>query len=128
MPELFGRFIVGERIPQYFCNHIGGVYDMRYLEGQRAFYGVHFAEIVNNYMLGIRMAFRYRLLNKHYLSAIANYLVESDKFKNMFYSGNYYGFGIKYSYKSAIGPINLSVDYSNRSKRFGFFGGLGYFF
>ncbi len=128
MPELFGRFIVGEHIPQYFCNHIGGVYDMRYLEGQRAFYGVHFAEIVNNYMLGIRMAFRYRLLNKHYLSAIANYLVESDKFKNMFYSGNYYGFGIKYSYKSAIGPINLSVDYSNRSKRFGFFGGLGYFF
>ena len=128
IPELFGRFIVGDAIPGYFANHAGGEYNERYLPGQLAFYGIHFAEIMDEKMVGARLALRCQIAKNHYISCIGNYLLNSHEMKNVFKEHDYWGGAIKYTYNSMLGPLSLSFDYSSRTKELGFFAGIGYFF
>ena len=128
LPSLFGRILIGKNIPGYYRNYIGGEYDYRYLIGQYAFYGAHFTEIMDNTMIATRWSLRYKISKNHYLSGITNFVLNSHYFKNLFEEHNYIGGAIKYTYNSMIGPISASIDYSNRSKEFGFFAGIGYFF
>ena len=128
IPELFGRFIIGDAIPGYFANHIGGEYNERYLQGQYAFYGVHFAEIMDEKMVGARMTLRYAINKSHYISCIGNYLLNSHEMKDIFKSHDYLGGAIKYTYNGMLGPLSLSLDYSSRTKELGFFASIGYFF
>ena len=128
LPTFFGRFLIGNHIPGYFSNYMGGEYDYRYTQGQYAFYGVHFTEIMDNSMLGTRWALRYQLTKKHFLSGICNVLFDSHHIKDILNKRNHIGGAIKYTYNSMIGPISASIDYSSRSKEIGFFAGIGYFF
>ena len=128
IPELFGRFIIGDHIPGYYANHIGGEYNERYLQGQYAFYGIHFAEIMEEKMVGTRIALRYSFAKNHFISCIGNYLLNSHEMKDIFQSRDYIGGAIKYTYNSMLGPLNISFDYSNRTKELGFFASIGYFF
>ena len=128
IPELFGRFIIGDAIPGYFSNHVGGEYNERYLQGQYAFYGVHFAEIMDEKMVGARMTLRYAINKSHYISCIGNYLLNSHEMKDIFKSRDYLGGAIKYTYNGMLGPLSLSLDYSSRTKELGFFASIGYFF
>ena len=128
IPEVFGRFIIGDHIPEYYANHLGGEYNERYLQGQYAFYGVHFAEIMEQKMVGTRIALRYAIAKNHFISCIGNYLLNSHDMKDIFKSHDYIGGAIKYTYNSLLGPLNISFDYSNRTKELGFFASIGYFF
>ena len=128
LPTLFGRCLIGNDIPGYYSNYMGGEYNYRYLPGQYAFYGVHFAEIMDNTMLGTRWALRYKMGKKHYLTGICNILFDSHHIKNILKEDHFIGGAIKYTYNSMIGPISASLDYSSRSKELGFFAGIGYFF
>lgn len=128
LPELHGRFLIGSHIPGYFANYIGGEYNQRYLQGQHAFYGVHFAEIMDNTMAGGSCTIRYRLMKNHYVSCIGNFLFNSHHIKDIFQKDKYVGGAIKYTYNSMLGPISATLDCSNRSQKIGFFAGIGYFF
>lgn len=128
LPELFGRVLVGNKVPGYFSNYIGGEYDQRYVIGQHAFYGVHFAEVMDNALLGTRLALRYQIAKKHYVSCIGNYLFNSHDLRDIFKERTQIGGAIKYTYNSIIGPISASIDFSDRSNDIGFFAGIGHFF
>ena len=87
------------------------------------------ASITNNLLYG-RLDLRYQFFKKHYLYLIANVAVESDYFEELVSKSDEftYGGGIGYSLNSLVGPIDLSLNMSNRAKSTGFFLNIGFFF
>lgn len=128
LPEVFGRFVVGDKISPLLNNFVGGECYDRYIPGQQAFYGIHNTEILEKMALGYRVNFRFRIFDKHYVSCIGNYMVHDDKMKNLFNGKDFWGAGLKYSYDSFLGPVSATIDYSSRTKDVGFYASAGFYF
>lgn len=63
------------------------------------------------------------------MTAIYNFLHSTDEIENFFSTHeNYHGGGIKYTYDSLLGPISADIQYSNQSKKIGFYVSIGYDF
>ena len=128
LPEFFGRFVFGDKIPGYYANYIGGECYDRYMFGQQSFYGIHNTELIGSKTVGGRIDLRYRLAEKHYLSCVGNYLIYHDKIKSLFKGESLWGAGFKYTYNSFLGPVSATIDYSDRTNSIGFYASLGYCF
>ena len=128
LPEIFGRVLWGNTIPNFFVNYIGGEYLGRYMIGQQPFYGVHYAELVDNILLGGYLQLRYQIADKHYVSCIGNWASYNNNLVHVFNGSSVTGVAMKYSYDSLIGPFSMTLDYSNRTKDFGGYVSLGYYF
>ena len=46
----------------------------------------------------------------------------------MFKGKDFWGGGLKYSYNSFLGPISVTIDYSSRVKKVGYYASLGFYF
>lgn len=128
LPEVFGRFVMGDKMSLLFNNFVGGECYDRYIFGQQAFYGVHNTEILEKMALGYRVDIRFRLFDRHYISCIGNYMLHGNKMKNLFKGKDFWGAGLKYSYNSLLGPISATIDYSSRTKEVGFYASAGFYF
>lgn len=128
LPEVFGRFVFGDRTSLLFKNFAGGECFGRYIPGQQAFYGIHNAEIIENMSMGYRVGVRFRICGKHYVSCIGNYMFHNDKIKGLFNGKNIWGTGLKYSYDSFLGPLSATVDYSSLTREVGFYASAGFYF
>lgn len=128
LPEVFGRFVMGDKTSPLFNNLVGGECYDRYILGQQAFYGIHNTEILEKMALGYRVDFRFRLFDRHYVSCIGNYMLHDDKMKDLFKGKDFWGAGLKYSYNSVLGPISATIDYSSRTKEVGFYASAGFYF
>lgn len=128
LPEVFGRFVMGDKMPPLFNNFVGGECYDRYISGQQAFYGIHNTEILEKMALGYRVDIRFRLFDRHYISCIGNYMLHDDKVKDLFKGKDFWGAGLKYSYNSFLGPISATIDYSSRTKEVGFYASAGFYF
>lgn len=128
LPEVFGRFVMGDKMSPPFNNFVGGECYDRYISGQQAFYGIHNTEILEKMALGYRVDIRFRLFDRHYISCIGNYMLHDDKVKDLFKGKDFWGAGLKYSYNSFLGPISATIDYSSRTKEVGFYASAGFYF
>lgn len=128
LPEVFGRFVMGDKMSPLFNNFVGGECYDRYISGQQAFYGIHNTEILEKMALGYRVDIRFRLFDRHYISCIGNYMLHDDKVKDLFKGKDFWGAGLKYSYNSFLGPISATIDYSSRTKEVGFYASAGFYF
>lgn len=130
IPHLYGRVVVGDCSEVPYMNYIGGTHPGRYFSQQMPFVGVNYANIVYNTAVIGRVDLRQRIANRHYLYGIANYLRSDNSFDGLF-SGkcmDQWGFGVKYSYDSPIGPLSLNVHWSDFDHRFGAYVSLGHYF
>ena len=121
LPEVFGRFVMGDKMSPLFNNFVGGECYDRYISGQQAFYGIHNTEILEKMALGYRVDIRFRLFDRHYI-------LHDDKVKDLFKGKDFWGAGLKYSYNSFLGPISATIDYSSRTKEVGFYASAGFYF
>ncbi|WP_287641817.1 patatin-like phospholipase family protein [Bacteroides sp.] len=128
LPELFGRFVFGDKVPGYYSNFVGGECYDRYMFGQQSFYGIHYTEHVENKAIGIRIDLRFKLAEKHYLSCVGNYMLHAGQMDEILHGEDMWGMGIKYSYNSFWGPVSATIDYSDRVKKIGFYASIGYCF
>lgn len=130
LPHLYGRVIIGDCSDVFHMNYVGGTEPGRYFRQQMPFIGVNYANIVYNTAVIGRLDLRQKIANRHYLYGIANYLRSSNSFDGVF-SKNcmaQWGFGVKYSYDSPIGPFSLNVHWSDFDHRFGAYVSLGHYF
>lgn len=96
----------------------------------KAFVGLPYTSGVSNNLLLGRLDLRYQFLKKHYLYLIANVAAESDLFEEILTNSNalYFGAGLGYSLNSLVGPIDLSINISDKTKDPSIFLNIGYFF
>ena len=114
---------------EIFDFYLGG-YNQNYVNTFVTMYGYDFAELSNKSFVKSEFNFRYRFLENHYATLIANYARLDDNlfkdinpFKNLLS-----GYAVGYSYKSIIGPIELKYSWSPDTKQRYWLFNLGFWF
>ena len=130
IPYLYGRVVVGDCSEVPYMNYVGGTQPGRYLSQQLPFIGVSCANIVYNTAIIGRADLRQRIGKRHYLYGIANYLRSDNSLYGIFTDGCMarWGFGVKYSYDSPVGPLSFNVNWSDFDSKFGAYVSLGHYF
>lgn len=128
MPWVMFRSISGN-FSIFEWNYVGGEMKGRYAEQQLPFVGeLRFGVDYNNVAIA-RMDVRVNIFGKHYMTAIYNFLHSIDEIEDFFSTHeNYHGGGVKYTYDSMLGPISADIQYSDQSKKIGFYVSIGYDF
>ena len=128
LPSLYGRFIIGHNVAYPYYNMIGGDVAGHYFAQQLPFAGVNNVEFSERELGIASLQLRYRIYN-HYFSFVGNYGIEHDKMERFFYKGkSLMGVNLNYAYESLIGPIQFTLNYSNKTKQIGYYLNVGYVF
>lgn len=130
IPQIHARFNIGENVPLVFMNLAGGSIKGRYVEQQIPFMGVNFATPLDDKMVMARTDFRLQLTRNNYLTAVANFLKDSDDFSSdlLWTGGTHCGFGLEYGYDSIIGPVTFNVHWSDIQHSVGAYFSVGFNF
>ncbi|MEG1736804.1 MAG: patatin-like phospholipase family protein [Odoribacter sp.] len=128
MPAVYGRILIGENIAIPYLNCMGGETAGRYFSQQLPFYGIHNLQFFDNSLLVGRLALRYRLGSRHYVTLTGNYAKQADSFFDILEGDNIWGGAAGYAYNSIIGPIGITLDMSNWDKKLGVYFNLGFYF
>lgn len=112
-----------------FDFYLGG-YNQNYVNTFVSLYGYDFAELSDKSFVKSEFTFRYRFLENHYASIIANYArLDSNVFKDITLFDNIQsGYAVGYSYNSMIGPIELKYSWSPDTKQRYWLFNLGFWF
>ncbi len=128
LPLLKGRFLFGNDIPAIYQNYVGGNIDERYLDNHLVWESAQNVHIVNNHFISGRLAFRYWLFDKMYLTALGEYGKDSRLFNSVLKGHEYRGYAARISYNTLLGPIEAQFNYSNLYKNIGFYLQAGFSF
>lgn len=128
IPGAFARVIIGNEIAYLYNNFMGGAVAGRYVPQQIPFTGLYQFERFGRSVVGVRFDARLRLWKNNFISLKANYAKQEDNFWDLLGGEDILGFGVNYSYRSFIGPIDVLIDYSNYNKKLGVYFNLGYYF
>ena len=128
LPSIRGRMIFGTNIPFSKMNVMGGDAMEQYLPDQLPFSGTNQVQLMDNTLIIGGMKFRQRIGGSHYLTLAGNYALSSGKIKNILREESMLGCSIGYGMDSMFGPLEGSLNYTNRSKDVGFYINLGYKF
>ena len=113
IPQFYGRLFFGEAEYVNLCNVIGGEVAGRYTPSQMPFVGINGMTAFNNRAAIIRCDLRYNFTGNHYLTGIGNVALGSGEPMRNEPIDCFTGIGLKYSFKSPLGPISLTGQWSN---------------
>lgn len=128
-PSVAGRWLSSKTdyLTQFNC--IGGVKtDAHYMPQQIAFAGINYLQLTKSNLFVAGMTLHQSLSTNNYMFAVCNYGQHSDKFFNVDRSNHLFGAALGYGYKTAIGPLELNMNWSNKTKQIGFTLNVGYMF
>ena len=128
IPSVSGRFLFGKNIPFSKMNVMGGDAMEQYLPDQLPFAGTNQVELMDNTLMIGGMKFRQKIGNVHYLTLTGNYALSSGKIKNILNEESMFGCSLGYGMDSMFGPLEATFNYTNHSKKVGFYINLGYKF
>lgn len=128
VPRIDGRYLTSENTVAEM-NTLGGQEPGKYFSQQIPFYGINYSEMGRRALAIVGIEARQRIGGKHYVSGIFNVAATSDDwmhfFKNSFNSDEvmgYHVFGgaIKYDIRTFIGPVGITICFSDRAKAAGY--------
>lgn len=131
-PSLYGRVLSGSNsYPVAVINMVGGTIPGRYMPQQIPFTGINRAELSQAALLVARLDLRQRILKNQYISVMGSYGRNSGKLHQILdssESADMAGVGIGYMYKSFLGPVEIQLNWSNQTKKVGWYAGFGFVF
>jgi len=130
IPSVYGRIVFGTDIPYEYMNFMGGDYFGRYVPQQIPFAGINFTSIQNHTALAARVELRQRVAGKHFITEICNYSVTHDDLRRLGTgkARHLVGGSIGYGYDSIVGPLIISLNISNETRKPGFYARFGFTF
>jgi NTE family protein len=133
IPSVDGRVLAGGGADYTFAvdNLLGGSIAGRYMPQQIPFVGINRAELASATLIVAGLQFRQRILKNQYILVTGNYGRSSDKLSQLFESMHSYdlvGTGIGYMYNSFLGPLEIQLNWSNQTKKLGWYAGFGFVF
>ncbi len=125
IPQVYGRYFLNETYLYNLRNKCGGEIEGRHFENQLPFIGISYLETFGtepDLITVTRCDLRYNFYGKHYLTGMYNALWRPAAYV-------FHGAGLKYSYNSVIGPVSLTVQWSNLyESKFSAYFSFGYTF
>ena len=128
IPSVNCRFLMGQDIPLAYFNAVGGSLPGRFVDQQVPFIGVTNLVAMENIMTMARADFRIDLLKNHYLTAIVNYVHDSEFFSEYVNGTGNFGAGIEYSFDTIFGPLSANIHWSDMTKKVGIYLSAGFNF
>lgn len=128
IPQLYGRSLFGSTMSFNLWNHDGGEMAGRHFDTQLPFIGHTQMRSIFDHSAIARCDFRLNIYGKHYLTAMYNVLMELNTYSeiDLYFT---HGAGLRYSYKSLIGPISITGQWTKLDKSiFSAYFSLGYNF
>ncbi len=131
IPSVSARYMFGGDPSLPYLNLMGGSIAGRYLDQQIPFAGINYATAMANFLAVARTDFRFKLFKNNYLTAMFNYAVTVSDIRNL---GDVdrtlgvVGAGLKYSYDSIIGPVELDLHWASRRYKSGMYLNIGLYF
>ena len=110
---------------------LGGNIAGRYMPQQIPFVGINRAELASGSLIVAGLKLRQRIFKNQYVSVTGNYGRSSDKLHELFEDSHSYdlvGTGIGYMYNSFLGPLEIELNWSNKTKKLGWYAGFGFVF
>ena len=131
-PSLYGRVLSGsDSYPVAVINMVGGTIPGRYMPQQIPFTGINRAELSQAALLVAGLDLRQHILKNQYISVMGSYGRNSGKLHRILdssESADMAGVGIGYMYKSFLGPVEIQLNWSNQTKKVGWYAGFGFVF
>ena len=98
-------------------------------KNKRNFVGLPMTASLSRNLAYGRFDIRYQIFPKHYITLKTNIAVESNLFEELLFNSIFtYGGGLAYSLNSLVGPIDISLNVSNRNYNPSLFVNIGYAF
>ena len=113
--NLPGEESFGPTAPIQHLFGFGGINPVNYIESHIPFTGLRFIEKIGMYAGAARLHVQYQFYPKFYATFMGDMGFNEFERSNVSLSNAIYGMGIKISYNSFIGPIELSITDSNLS-------------
>ena len=133
IPQCYVRCLIGSDYDYSQYNVVGGDYIGRYVDQHLPFVGLNTINAVDAYLAILRLDLRWNIKGNHYLYAIANVMHYDADFGDFFAfkanrMGGFCGLGLRYAYKTPIGPLALDFHWSDITQKVGLYFSLGYNF
>ena len=131
LPSISARYMFGGDPSLPYLNLMGGAIAGRYLDQQIPFAGINYATAMANFLGVVRSDFRFRLFKNNYLTAMLNYsasVADIRDFGDIDKTIGVFGAGLKYSYDSIIGPVELDLHWASRHYKGGMYLNIGLYF
>lgn len=122
IPQVYGRYTSLGLYP-FLWNYTGGEVAGRHFDVQLPFVGSDPLREVPDNSAVLRLDLRYRFFEKHYLTGIYNIALNLNGIAD-----HENGVGLKYSYNSFMGPISLTAQWGEISKKVSGYLSIGYYF
>ena len=128
LPSFYGRALFGKDAQYPFMNVLGGDTPGRYMPQQMPFVGINYMEVFDDAVVIGRLKLRERLGKKNYVSLTVNYGLVEHSLSKILKGKQLFGMGLGYGYDSFLGPVEASLNVSNRTKQLRFYGNVGFTF
>ncbi len=128
LPGAYGRVLMGNNFPYPFLNTMGGDTPGKYVPQQLPFTGIDFMGIFDNSLVVGKVKLRQRFGKNHYVNLTGNYALDNDNFIRILKGRQTFGASLGYGYNSVFGPLEGSFNWSNETKKLGFYLNIGYSF
>lgn len=127
-PMVYGRLLFGSIVPVVFANVMGGEWFGHYLEQQMPFAGVGYVEYTRPFVVAAQLQAQQSLGSDHYLLLRLATAQHAAVIKDIPDSKMMLGCQAAYYYNTMLGPIGVTLGYSNKTKEPYFYINLGYEF
>lgn len=128
-PSVEGRFIQNNNTYISHCNFIGGINSYgHYITQQVSFAGINYVQIAPNSLLVGGVNLRQHLTENNYLFLQGNYGIAGSSLERFVTQKHLVGAAFGYGYKSPVGPLEFNLNWSNVTKKLGFYLNIGYMF
>lgn len=130
IPQFYARCLFESSTYANLWNIIGGEIAGRHFDHQLPFIGIIHVDHVNDFAAIARCDFRYNFLEKHFVTATYNILYGFNPFGTSIITDAqcFSGIGLSYAYNSFLGPISLSLQWSDCTRKLSSYFSIGYTF
>lgn len=115
--NLYGRTIFNDELPEFIMNFAGGHDYELTMNNHLPFYGIPSIMYAERFLFIGLTGIRIKISEKNYITGVANMLLHSNILFNYNEYNSIWGLGLGYGYDSRIGPLDLTVAYSDWYKK-----------
>jgi NTE family protein len=122
------RFLLSTEYPITKTTMVGGEQYSQYFNYHLPFVGLSAVNIAERYTSIGLAGLRIKLFKVQYISLLFNSMFQCNDLKSLDLGNMVYGGGIRYSMKTFLGPLDMTLGFSDSTEKHSFSVNLGYWF
>lgn len=129
LTDFYARMLIGNDAKSLYENtFVGGNEYAVYFLHHIPFYGLNAVYVSNDYTSVLSAAIRYRFYRRHFLTLRGNMLYSANDFFDPTDQSYIYGFAVSYGAQTLIGPLDITLGYSDHYAKPTIGANIGYWF